>query len=141
MRNREWKARRTRAVVRGRQRPQPGRLSARGGFTLIELTVAIMILVVGVLGLAGTAGMVSRMVGGAAQQTVAANVASSRFEKLRSVPCAQVTSGTATTRNINEKWTVRQEDTKLFDVKNDISYMAAGGRSRTLTFQSYVLCK
>jgi Tfp pilus assembly protein PilV len=100
-----------------------------------------MILVVGVLGLAGTAGMVSRMVGGAAQQTVAANVASSRFEKLRSVPCAQVTSGTATTRNINEKWTVRQEDTKLFDVKNDISYMAAGGRSRTLTFQSYVLCK
>lgn len=141
MRNRESKARCTRAVVRGRQRPQPGRLSARGGFTLIELTVAIMILVVGVLGLAGTAGMVSRMVGGAAQQTVAANVASSRFEKLRSVPCAQVTSGTATTRNINEKWTVRQEDTKLFDVKNDISYMAAGGRSRTLTFQSYVLCK
>ncbi len=141
MRNRESKARRTRAVVRGRHRPQPGRLSARGGFTLIELTVAIMILVVGVLGLAGTAGMVSRMVGGAAQQTVAANVASSRFEKLRSVPCAQVTSGTATTRNINEKWTVRQEDTKLFDVKDDISYMAAGGRPRTPTFQSYVLCK
>ena len=126
-------------------RRSPGRVgggSARDGFTIIELIVAIVILVVGVLGLAGTAGMVSRMTGGAAQQTVAANVASSRFEKLRSVPCAQVTSGTATTRGMAEKWTttVTPGNANLYSVTDVITYTAAGGRARTLTFQSYVPC-
>ena len=116
--------------------------SAREGFTIIELIVAIVILVAGVLGLAGTAGMVSRMVGGAAQQTIAANVASSRFEKLRSVPCAQVTSGTATTRGMAERWTttVSPGNANLYSVTDVVTYTAAGGRSRTLTFQSYVPC-
>jgi Tfp pilus assembly protein PilV len=101
-----------------------------------------MILVVGVLGLAGTAGMVSRMTGGAAQQTIAASVASSRFEQLRSVPCAQVTAGTGTTRNMAEKWTtqVNPGNANLYSVTDSITYTAAGGRSRTLTFESYVPC-
>lgn len=114
-----------------------------GGFTLIELMVAILILVVGVLGLAGTAGMVSRMVGGAADQTIAANVAASRFETLRSVPCYQLESGTATTRGINENWTVTADagNAQLWQVEDVITYNAAGGRSRTLNFQSYVRCE
>jgi prepilin-type N-terminal cleavage/methylation domain-containing protein len=116
--------------------------SARSGFTIIELIVAIVILVVGVLGLAGTAGMVSRMVGGAAHQTIAANVAASRFEALRSVPCAQVVGGTATTRGINEKWTVTADpgNAALWEVEDVVTYTAAGGRSRTLNFKSYVRC-
>lgn len=140
MRNRERRARGARSTaLQGRS---AGRRNAREGFTIIELIVAIVILVVGVLGLAGTAGMVSRMVGGAAQQTIAANVAASRFETLRSVPCAQILGGTATTRGISEKWTVQADpgNAALWLVKNDITYLAAGGRSRTLTFESYVRC-
>lgn len=140
MRNRERRARSARSTApRGRD---VGRRNTRDGFTIIELIVAIVILVVGVLGLAGTAGMVSRMVGGAAQQTIAANVAASRFETLRSVPCAQLVGGTATTRGINEKWTVKTDpgNAALWSVKDEITYVAAGGRSRTLTFESYVRC-
>ena len=142
MTNSDMKTRRARGLAARSSSARAGGGSARGGFTIIELIVAIMILVVGVLGLAGTAGMVSRMVGGAAQQTIAANVASSRFEKLRSVPCAQVTSGTAATRGMAEKWTttVSSGNAKLYAVTNAITYTAAGGRSRTLTFQSYVPC-
>jgi len=142
MTNRDRKARRARGLAARRSPARAGGGSARDGFTIIELIVAIMILVVGVLGLAGTAGMVSRMVGGAAQQTIAANVASSRFEKLRSVPCAQVTSGTATTRGMAEKWTttVSSGNANLYSVTDVVTYTAAGGRSRTLTFQSYVPC-
>jgi Tfp pilus assembly protein PilV len=105
--------------------------------------VAIMILVVGVLGLAGTAGAVSRMVGGAAQQTIAANVAASRFETLRSSQCANVVNGSSTTRGISEKWTVTQDpgNANLMGVADTLTYTAAGGRSRMLAFQSYVLCK
>ncbi len=105
--------------------------------------MAIVILVVGVLGLAGTAGMVSRMVGGAAHQTIAANVAASRFEKLRSVPCADVKSGDTTTRNVKEVWnvTVDPDNAKLFSVTSTITYAVAGGQSRTLAFRTYIPCK
>lgn len=142
MTNSDSRTRRARGRTARRSPARAGGDSARDGFTIIELIVAIMILVVGVLGLAGTAGMVSRMVGGAAQQTIAANVASSRFEKLRSVPCAQVTSGTATTRGMAEKWTttVSPSNARLYSVSDVVTYTAAGGHSRTLTFQSYVPC-
>jgi prepilin-type N-terminal cleavage/methylation domain-containing protein len=138
----ECKARQTRRLSTRRTRERVTRRGARAGFTLIELMVAIIILVVGVLGLAGTAGMVSRMVGGAAHQTIAASVASSRFEKLRSVACADVKSGSATTRNITENWgaSASPSNAKLYSVTDTITYTAAGGRSRTLTFQSYVQC-
>jgi prepilin-type N-terminal cleavage/methylation domain-containing protein len=138
----ERKARRTRRLFARRSREGAPRRGARSGFTLIELMVAIIILVVGVLGLAGTAGMVSRMVGGAAHQTIAASVASSRFEKLRSVACADVQPGSATTRNITENWgaTASPSNANLYSVTDTITYTAAGGRSRMLTFQSYVPC-
>jgi prepilin-type N-terminal cleavage/methylation domain-containing protein len=135
-----WK--RGHAVVGARRRSPVRRRQAQDGFTLIELMVAIMILVVGVLGLAGTAGMVSRMVGGAAHQTIAANMAASRFETLRSVPCASVVDGDTTIRNISEVWSVTPDPTNanLIAVADTITYTAAGGRSRTLAFQSYIIC-
>ena len=143
MRKSERKALRARAVDGKRSCSRQLRGSARDGFTIIELIVAIVIMVVGVLGLAGTAGMVARKVGGAAQQTIAANVASSRFEKLRSVACDQVVDGDTTTRGIGEEWTVVTDpgNASLKQVSDVITYTAAGGRSRTLTFESYVLCK
>ncbi|HEU4584510.1 MAG TPA: prepilin-type N-terminal cleavage/methylation domain-containing protein [Gemmatimonadaceae bacterium] len=142
MTNSHRNTRRARGLTARRAPARAGGGSARDGFTIIELIVAIVILVVGVLGLAGTAGMVSRMVGGAAQQTIAANVASSRFEKLRSVPCTQVKSGTATTRGMAEKWTATASpgNAQLYSVTDVVTYTAAGGRSRELTFQSYVPC-
>jgi prepilin-type N-terminal cleavage/methylation domain-containing protein len=134
---------RTRAVrVRRARRGHVRGRSPKAGFTIIELIVAIVILVVGVLGLAGTAGMVSRMVGGAAHQTIAANVAASRFERLRSVPCP-LSGGTATTRNIDEKWSVSVDggNASLYLVTDTVTYRAAGGPTRTLAFGSYVICR
>lgn len=133
---------RARALPRRRRLSRESGASRRDGFTLIELVVAIMILVVGVLGLAGTAGAVSRMVGGAAQQTIAANVAASRFERLRSLPCSQVVANTATTRSIAEKWTVTTDPTSSnLMVTDSLTYNAAGGRTRLLVFESYIRCQ
>lgn len=134
-----------RSSARGsqRRRQRAASPSARSGFTLIELMVAIVILVVGVLGLAGTAGMVSRLVGGAGQQTVAASIASSRFEKLRSVPCGQLVSGTATTRHMTETWTVTASaySNMLWNVRDVVTYNAAGGRTPQLSFESFIRCE
>jgi type IV pilus modification protein PilV len=80
--------------------------SARAGFTIVELLVALMIIAVGMLGLAATAGSVTRMMGGAKRQVLAATIAQTRLERLRSSPCASIVSGADTTRGIINKWTV-----------------------------------
>ncbi|HSC32079.1 MAG TPA: prepilin-type N-terminal cleavage/methylation domain-containing protein [Gemmatimonadaceae bacterium] len=111
------------------------------GFTIVEVLVAIVIMAIGVLGLAGTAASVSRLIGGGAQQTIAANVAISRFEQMRSTTCASVTSGTATTRGMTEHWHVKSIAASVDSVTDSVTYTAAGGRKPSpLVFTSYVKC-
>lgn len=82
------------------------------GFTLIEIIVAIVILSVGVLGMVGSAGLVSRMIGQGKRNTRAGVVALQRMEVLRqtalstSPHCTALAGGTATTNAVNETWTV-----------------------------------
>ncbi len=78
--------------------------AVRRGFTLVELIAAILILVVGVLGLASTAAVVMRQITGSSLQTRAAIRAQSRFERLRSVSCAAAVAGTSTASGITEDW-------------------------------------
>lgn len=118
----------------------------RRGFTLIELMVAIMIMVVGILGLASTAAVVSRLIGDAGQEALLANVATSRFELLRSTrPCSALTGGTATRRGVREAWVVTRPgtaDPTLYLVVDTVTYTAAGGRRpRPQVFQSYLYCQ
>ena len=82
--------------------------AARRGFTLVEVMVAIVILSIGILGLAATAGVVVRQMTGAVHQSVASTVAYSRMEKIRTSNCVAMkdSSGTATTRNVKEKWVI-----------------------------------
>jgi prepilin-type N-terminal cleavage/methylation domain-containing protein len=111
------------------------------GFTIVEVLVAIVIMAIGVLGLAGTASSVSRLIGGGAQQTIAANIALSRFEWLRSTSCASVVAGTATMRGMTEQWGVSASGTSLYTVTDTVTYQAAGGRRPLpLVFTSYVKC-
>lgn len=113
----------------------------RSGFTVVEVLVAIVIMAIGVLGLAGTAASVSRLIGGGAQQTIAANIALSRFEQLRSTACASMAAGTATTRGMTEHWTVSASGTSLYTATYTVKYKAAGGRRPSpLIFTSYVKC-
>ena len=88
-----------------RQRRFNVRLAKRG-FTLVELIIAIIILVVGVLGLASTAAVVMRQITASSMQTRAAMRGQSRLEALRSMPCANMVNGTATSAGITETWRV-----------------------------------
>jgi len=117
------------------------RRRSHSGFTVVEVLVAIVIMALGVLGLAGTASSVSRLIGGGAQQTLAANVAMSRFEQLRSTACASMAAGTATTRGMTEHWIVSASGTSLYTATDTVKYKAAGGRRPSpLIFTSYVKC-
>ncbi len=111
----------------------------RGGFTLVELIVAVVVLAIGVVALGSTASTVSRMLTGGAAQTLAAQVAQSRFEMLRSVPCAQVTSGTADTRGVTERWHVTSLGNRTFSVLDSVTHKTSRGH-KVEVYHSVLRC-
>ncbi len=115
----------------------------RQGFTLVELIVAVIVLAIGVLGLASTAAVVTRQMGGSQMQNIAAAVAQQRFERLRALPCASLANGNATTRRITETWTVTGgASDPVRTVSVAVSYKAtpAAATARTHTYTSMRKC-
>ena len=76
------------------------------GFTLIELIVTILILTVGLLGMASTSAVITRQMGDGTQMALAATSAQGRFELLRSKDCTTLSGGSDASRGIVEVWTV-----------------------------------
>lgn len=88
-------------------------MKARGGFTIVEVLVAIMILTTGLLAVAAGSGSVFRMLGSGRRSSLSAGVAQARLETLRrdanrtSPRCTALASGTATQPGgITESWLV-----------------------------------
>jgi prepilin-type N-terminal cleavage/methylation domain-containing protein len=111
----------------------------RDGFTLVELMVSVLMLSVGLLGLLGTSAAVARMVGKAGRQTIAASVAESRFEKLRSSNCTLLSGGSYTARSgIQESWVV-QRVARAVIITDSVRYVDRG-IAKSHAFQSVVPC-
>jgi prepilin-type N-terminal cleavage/methylation domain-containing protein len=85
---------------------------ARAGFTIVEVLIAVMILSVGVVAMAGSSALVTRMIGRAKSDTRAAQLATQRIEMLRVIAastnprCTALANGAATTDNVALAWTV-----------------------------------
>lgn len=76
------------------------------GFSLVEVVVAMIILTVGVLGLAASAGAISRLSSEGVRSSGAAMVAGSRLELLRATACPLLANGSATTGAYTEAWRI-----------------------------------
>jgi type II secretion system protein I len=119
------------------------------GFTLLEVLVALVILSTGILGLAASAALVSRLVGDGSRLTVAATIATARLEQLRALPCARVVSGMAVTRGIEERWTASPmgsaAEPRALEVQLSVTYQLRGARggdsARTQRFRGAVPCR
>lgn len=116
---------------------------AREGFTLVELLVAIVILAVGVLGLAATASVVTRQMTGAVHQSVAANVAYSRMERIRTGNCVAMADSSSppagiVTRNVRERWTITKANNAIL-VFDTITY-AVRGKQKMQVYHSEFPC-
>lgn len=90
-------------------------MSGKGGFTLVEVVMAVVVLVFGILVLSSSAAGISRMLGSGQGKTRAAAYASARIETLRNLaaattpPCdpASLLGGTAIhPGGFSEEWTV-----------------------------------
>jgi prepilin-type N-terminal cleavage/methylation domain-containing protein len=118
---------------------------ARSGFTLIEVLVAVTILAVGVVALAGSSATVTRMIGRGKIDTRAAQLATQQVEALRLIAysttprcTALATGGPDTTDHVTLSWTVGVNGTGR-DVDVSASYATARG-ARTEVLTTYIEC-
>lgn len=127
--------------------PMPQSPDGQGGFTIIEVMIALVILAVGVLALLGASGMVTRMIGAGRHSTAAVEVATQRLESLRRIahsstpPCthADFSSGTAAGQGYTEAWTVSVTG-QLGTVADTVTYATTRG-NRTVGLETRVLCR
>ncbi|HEV8447637.1 MAG TPA: prepilin-type N-terminal cleavage/methylation domain-containing protein [Gemmatimonadaceae bacterium] len=132
-----------RATVRSVSRRAPAKLGprAREGFTLPELMIAIIVITVGLLSLAGGAVGVLRQMRWGNQSAIAAIVATQRMETIRSQGCNVIgTGGTATTRGMPEKWVITQINGKGSAVVESVTYVPRAGLTRYVEMRSVVPC-
>lgn len=109
------------------------------GFSLAEVMIAMVILTVGVLGLAASSAAITRMSAEGGRSGGSAAVAESRIEALTATPCASITStGSATTGKFTESWTVTSSGL-LRTVSVSVSY-PSGRTTRTSTYIAYISC-
>ena len=123
--------------------PAAAALANRDGFTIVEIIVAIMVLSVGVLGLAATAAVVQKQMGSGERQAAAAAIAQSRFDKLTSVNCATAVTSpdSATWRagHVKEVWTVEQIAGK--NVKQITETITITGYTNPLVYTTFIPCR
>lgn len=124
---------------RRRSVADPRRLRARAGLTLVEMIIAIIVLAIGVMGLAGTASYVTMQMGGGKMQTVAAGVAQAVADSLSARRCADVVDGTATTRGVTVAWQVA-DSTRTRWVRQTVQYTRNRGEPKTHTYLVVIQC-
>jgi prepilin-type N-terminal cleavage/methylation domain-containing protein len=120
-----------------RSAPRPGGM--RAGFTLVEILVALVILSLGLLGMASSAAVVTRQVGGSTNQTVASQTIANRLESLRSLGCSKIVNDSATTRGVYEHWVPGARVNGVQFVVDTVKYSVAGAQ-RLQTYTITVPC-
>jgi prepilin-type N-terminal cleavage/methylation domain-containing protein len=78
------------------------------GFTLIELTIAVTVFTIAILGMLGATAGITRLLGQGDRIATASFYAQERFETLRSSDCATLTGGSETRGGVyNVTWQVQ----------------------------------
>jgi prepilin-type N-terminal cleavage/methylation domain-containing protein len=109
------------------------------GFSMAEVMIAMVILTVGVLGIAASSGAITRMTAEGGRGGGSAAVAESRIETIMATPCASITStGSATAGKFTESWTVTTSGL-LRTVTETVTY-PTGRSTRSATYVAYKSC-
>lgn len=117
-----------------RRRP----LRTRRGFTIIEMIIAIIVMAVGVMGLAGTARYVAMQMGNGRTQTIAATFATKIADSLSARRCASIVGGTQTKRGVTITWTVA-DSTRTKWVTEQVQYKTKSG-AKTVNYLTVIQC-
>lgn len=122
----------------------------RGGFTIIEVLIAVVVLGAGVLALASSSAVVSRIIGRGRTATISAQVAADQLERLRSYAAATNPKCTSTRfrsspgaeqrQGVTLTWFVENSTADVRPVEVYVTYPVPPGRIRTDTLRTRILC-
>lgn len=98
----------------------------RRGVTLIEVVVAILILSVGALALAGSAAITVRRMSDGSRGSAAAFAARSRAETSFSKPCGSLNDGNRSIRGVRSEWSIA-DGAFSADLRQRVTYGTRGG--------------
>src|SRR5688572_20421834 len=119
-------------VARARRRP-------RRGLTLIEMMIAVIVMAIGVMGLAGTAGYVAQQMGGGNMQTVAAGLSAKVADSLSARRCSSLVNGAQTNRGVTISWEVADSSRTRW-VQQTVQYKPKRGNVKTVNYVLVVQC-
>jgi prepilin-type N-terminal cleavage/methylation domain-containing protein len=125
------------------------------GFTLVEVLVAVTVLGIGLVALASSSALVTRMIGRGQMATRAAGVASQRLEKLRmyalstSPRCTSASfaagaaaagaAGGSGVSGVSEVWAIAVAG-KERTITETVTYKTAKGQTKSETFTTVLEC-
>lgn len=115
-------------------------MTNRNGFTIVEVLVAVLILTVGLLGLATTAATVTRMISQGQRYSEAASLAAQRFEILRSQSCSAMTNGTGTQGRYSLTWTIAGTAGGKANTVKVVVTSPTASATRADSFQTTIFC-
>jgi Tfp pilus assembly protein PilV len=111
----------------------------RTGITVVEVLIAIVLLSVGVLAVAGTSALSLRDATAARREREAIVRAGNRAALLSVLPCDQASSGTADEGDVHERWLVSPISPGAATLDVRVDWNARGG-PRVFALASAVLC-
>ena len=124
--------------MRSRTRRRRRLTPSRHGFTVIEMIIAVIVMAVGVMGLAGTARYVAMQMGNGSSQTVAATFTAKISDSLSARRCASIVGGSATKRGVTITWTVA-DSTRTKWVTEQVQYKTKSG-PKTVNYLTVIQC-
>lgn len=115
------------------------------GFTLIEVMVAIVVLAVGLLGLASTSAQVTRMIARGQRSAAAATFGAQRLERLRATACSTRPAGSerlnhGPTWMATNAWSFTDAGNETYHVLVVTTYRTDNNRTRTDALETAVSC-
>ena len=125
------------------------RIHTEGGFTIIEVIIAVVILTVGLLGLTTTSGLVTRMIGRGQRSEVAALLAMQRMERARPAACipgqrvagdTTITRGSQPLARVAWPFTDVDGDGRSIRVRVITDYVVSANRVRRDTMETSIVC-
>ena len=108
----------------------------RRGMSVVEVLVALMLVTIALLAVAGSSALALRASLDASRRRQAAHRVATRFAQLEARGCAAIAAGSDAepALQLTERWTVLSRSAAFVIVADSISWMAPAGRvARTLT--------
>jgi type II secretory pathway pseudopilin PulG len=117
------------------------------GFTIVEVLMAVIVLGVGVVAMAGSSALVTRMIGRGQRATRAGQVAAQRLDSLRLIAfkttphCTQVVNGgPVSALGVTQSWVVTTPNAESRQVRLTLTYKNAAGKTQTETVNTIIGC-